>query len=653
VVPDENQQYSGNSSGYIPAVRDAINARAKRALRQLFPENQKHVEGLASDGNAPYTQLSLLEHYIRKLKLKSVVRSDLIAADVTGQFNLYVDWTKDERHVTRLIKRNPIVETIDGENVEDLELEDPLTEQEDTEEEDVIEEGPEIVDFATEDLAVVPPTCNNLQKAKAVSLRLRMSAEAVLQMVDEGVFILPENTDIEEFCKPDKSRDRRPPPKKQANDAGVKTQGTDEHAVIYWVMTKLDFGGEHKEEAYIYFAGPSVIVGIIKNPLWSGKRPLISEPVDRIKGSFFGKSKIEPVKYIQWNLTDFWNMSQDSAMYGMLPVFSIDPLNNPMWQSMVIGLGAIWPIAPSGVKPIEFPQIWKESAQLCDLMKRQIWESMDVNEMMMGKMPQGRKNNQLMGAMQQEQSTNITDHATRYEDVVLNPLCEMLFEFDQQFRTAEVMIESRGEIGVKAKLETIPVQQWGERYFFRWTGTEFMMGMQRMQQQIATMNVLKGVPPQMLNGRTFDATPILEALVENVFGPEMGPRILIDKRNQYKIDPEVENEMLHNGFHVQVHEADDDPGHLQSHMRAAALNGDPIAVYKEHMMLHMQQMQKKREMAMPQGAPGSPGGGQGAAPPQGAAGAPRPGAQPAPGRPAQQPPGAVGADQMLGGAPRG
>src|ERR1035437_259912 len=34
--PDENQMYVGNSKCYIPAVRDAISARAKRALKQLF-----------------------------------------------------------------------------------------------------------------------------------------------------------------------------------------------------------------------------------------------------------------------------------------------------------------------------------------------------------------------------------------------------------------------------------------------------------------------------------------------------------------------------------------------------------------------------------------------------------------------------------------
>jgi hypothetical protein len=115
----------------------------------------------------PYTQLSLLEHYIRKTELKSIVRSDLIAGDVTGQWCLMIDWMKSERRVTKLVRRNPIIEQIDGEDVSELGIEDPLApEEEDTETEDVVEEGPEIVDFAIEDLAVVPPTCNDLQRAR-------------------------------------------------------------------------------------------------------------------------------------------------------------------------------------------------------------------------------------------------------------------------------------------------------------------------------------------------------------------------------------------------------------------------------------------------------------------------------------------------------
>lgn len=653
-MPDENLQYAGNSNGYVPVVRDAINARTKRTLRQLFPVNHKHVDGLASDGKTPYTQLSLLEHYIRKTKLKAIVRSDLVAGDVTGQWGLHIDWLKTTRRVADLVKRNPIVEEIEGENVEALEIPDPMAdEEEDLEERDITEEGPEITDFAVEDLAVIPPTCNDLQKAKAASLRLRLSKERVEQLVDEGVFILPEDGSVDDlFDRGPAQRAHRDRAKTQTHDAGVKTEGTDKHLLVFMVYTQLEFEEGVPQSAVVYYAGPNSdeILGILKNPLWSGKVPIISEPVDRVKGSFFGKSKVEPVKFMQWNLVDFWNMGQDSAMYSLLPIWAVDPTTTPQWASLVMGLAAVWPVGPNSVKPITSPQLYKDSLQLCAAMKSQIWESMEVNEMMMGKMPAGRKNNQLMGQMQQEQQTNIVDHAERYEEVVLEPLCEFLFEFDQQYRTEEITVESRGEIGVKAAILDVPPQQWGERYFFRWAGTAFVSSTQRMQQQIAWMNVLKGIPPPMLGGRRLDLTPILEAGTEQIFGPEVAPRILIDERNMFTVEPEMENSIMYNGMAVDVHEADNDQKHLQEHMQEAQRTGDPAGLYKAHIGAHMLSMKTKRErqQAQQQGAPGGPGG---AGP--GVAGAPRPGAQPGAPRPAQNPPGAVQQDAMAGAPGRG
>jgi hypothetical protein len=380
--------------------------------------------------------------------------------------------------------------------------------------------------------------------------------------------------------------------------------------------------------------------------------PILSEPVERVQGSFFGKSKIEPVKFMQWQLVDFWNMGQDSAMYSMLPIFTVDPLKAPNWAQLVMGLAAVWPVSPDAVKTITTPQLWKDAAGICDLIKRQIWESMGVNEMMMGRTPQGRKNNQMIGKMQQEQEIGISDDADRYEEVMLTPLAEMLFEFDQQFRDSEVTVASRGEIGVAAALTEVPVQEWGERFFFRWCGTTYQANMARTQQQVAWVNVLKGIPPQMMGGRRLDLSPFLEMGTENIFGPEIAPRILIDDRNMFTVAPDMENEILHNGMNAQVHEADNDTEHLQSHMRAANLTGDPGGLFKAHMGAHMQAMQTKRERAaaaqQPKGQPGSPGGG-----PPGAAGAPRPGAMPGNSRPVQNPPGAIQADNMPGVEGRG
>ena len=165
----------------------------------------------------------------------------------------------------------------------------------------------------------------------------------------------------------------------------------------------------------------------------------------------------------------------------------------------------------------------------------------------------------------------------------------------------------------------------------------------RIQQQIATMNVLRGIPPEQLNGRRLDVTPILESLVENVFGPELGSRILIDDRPTYSVPVDVENEMLINGIEAMVHQADPDMEHIQGHMAAGKQSGDPTGLIRTHIQMHMQALQKKREFAQPppaRGQPGMPGGGA-----PGVAGQPpRIGAQPGEQRPVQNPPGAIQQD---------
>ena len=649
--PDDNQQYTGNSKCYIPAVRDAIQARIKRCLAQLFPANHKHVEAVGPTGESPTNVLALLEHYIRKVNLKNIVRADLIAGDVTGQWNLYVDWKKSYRTVTEIVRKPPIVENVD------LQLVDASAEDEERlEEREVVTEGPDIVPICTEDLAVYPPTVDSIEDSIASSVILRMSKDKCQQMIDEGVFVGVDAKElVERLGAPDGTRERAKPQKNRTSDAGVSTQGTYKYALIYEVATDLKLDGDRKEPALVYYAGPNLPVGIIKSPWWSGRRPVVSAPIEEITGSFFGISKIEPVKYLQWNLNDFWNMGMDSAQYALLPVIMTDPAKNPQYQSMVMGLAAIWLADPNSTKFAEFPPLWKDSMTLCGGIKQQIYESMDVNEAMLGKMPAGRKNNQMVGNLQQEQQVNITDHAKRYEDMILNPLLERMFELDQQFRTEEVTVQAMGEAGVKTMLKPIEPQQFGVTWFFRWLGTSFVVNSQRIQQMIAMMNVLRGIPPQQLAGRRLDVTPILESMVEHVFGPELGPRILIDERNLYTIPPEIENDMLHNGLPVETHPGDDHMKHITAHNEAAKLTTDPTGAYRTHIAMHVKAIQAAMQASMGQqqgqqaGAPGQgmPGG---AGP--GVAGTPRIGAQP--GQPRmQQPPGAVHADAMLGAPGRG
>lgn len=642
----DNQVYNGNTKTYVPAVRDAVNARAKRTLKQLFPNKYSHVEAVGVNADKPAAQLALLEHYIRTTKLKSVVRSMLIAGDVTGQWGIMIDWYKMTRTVSGAVRRNPIVEGLEDEVV------DPTDSEEVLEDYEVTEEGPELVDFAAEDLVVLPPNAPSIEKSKVSCLKLRMTKDQVKKMVDEGVFHIKEDTELDDWVKGHKGRERKNPDKERLSAAGIKTEGTLSVALIYWAQTLLEFEPGKKQLADVYMAGKDEILGILKAEQWGGKRSIITAPVDRVSGSFTGKPKISAgVKQLQYSLNDFWNMGQDSAMYSLLPVVMTDPVKNPNYAMMVYGLAAVWPVDPNSTKPISFPQLWKDAEGICAGIKSQIQESMDVNPMMMGVMPKGRKNNQMVGGVQQEQSVSVTDHAERFEEEILNPLMERLFEYDAQYRSKELEVVTLGELGARSMIQSIPVQQWGERYFFQWTGTDFAMNMQRMQQQIATMNVLRGIPPQQLNGRRLDITPILESLVGNVFGAELGSKILIDERQQFTVPPEVEDEMLVNQIYPEVHPADDDMQHLQAHQQSAQMTGDPSGMFRRHIQEHMKQLQGKRQAALPpppQGAQGMPGG---AGP--GVAGTPRMGAQPGQTRPMQQPAGMIPQDNMPGAPGRG
>ena len=566
-IPDQNQMYQGNSKCYVPVVRDSINARTKRALKQNFPNKYKHVDALGSDGQKPYPQLALLEHYIRDTKLKSICRSVYVAGDVTGQWSLYVDWLRTVRNVSGMIRRNPVLQAVEGEEVE---LTDPMDEEEVIEDSELITEGPVVTDIASEDVVVIPATCNDIERAHLVSVKLRMSEDDVERMVEDGVFVLPEDSELKEWIDEHKGKERVNPPKKRTSDAGVKTEGANKYALIFEVTARIEFEKGKKSLAYIYFAGENDIVGIIKAPQWGQKRPIISAPVDRVGGSFHGISKVEAVKWLQWNLNDFWNMGQDSAMYSLLPIVMTDPEKNPNYAMMVYGLAAVWPVSPESTKFATFPSLWQDALGMCNGIKQQIHESLEISDMMMGK-PSGRKNANAVGAQQQEGSVPILDHAERFEDEILNPLIERFFEYDCQFREEDLTVLTMGEIGVQASMQVIPPQQWGNRYFFQWVGTEYVQNMQRMQQQIATMNVLRGIPPQQLNGRRLDITPILEILTDNVFGNELSGRILIDDRNKFSVPADVEDEMMVNGIPVEVHEADNDVEHMQATRRRGRL----------------------------------------------------------------------------------
>lgn len=620
----DNQKYEGDSQVFVPVVRDGIEARVKRYTSMLMPNTGRTIDVISESGDIPYHTLAIQEHYVRMCELRTLLPGVFRRGDVEGQWSLMLDWKKSIRKTRRKVKKpNPDNPTEEIEDIEDVEI---------------TTAGPDITVLPAQDLAVIPPTATSIDAADMVVVALRLTKDAVDEKVAAGTFLKAEADKMSKGVG-----DKKWPDKERAKEAGVNMKGTSKYYLVYMAWTKFDLG-EGREPCIIYFGGNQCVLGIEKNPFWSGKVPILSEPVDLIPGSFWGKSKIAAVEELAYQCNDAINMGMDSAMYSVLPIVMTDPVKNPNIGSMVLAAAAIWETNPNDTQFAKFPALWKDAFQMVSAIKSQIMESLDVNDAMLGRAPQGRKNAQAIAQQESAAIATISDPVRRFESGIMDKLLEWFYELDQQFRDDDLLIRAVGDVGVGAKLERIPPQSFDQRYFFKWMGTEQTMGAQRVQQMLTFLNVLRGMPPQMLNGRTLDATPIIDYAAQNILGPNMAPRVIIDNRNKISIDPETENEILHNMMDVQVSPMDDDRAHVVAHQEAARVTSDPSGHFRKHIMMHMAQAQAKAQAAAPQapkGLPGTPG------QPQGVAGAPRPGAIPAGSRgQVQAPAGAIHPDQM-------
>jgi hypothetical protein len=316
---------------------------------------------------------------------------------------------------------------------------------------------------------------------------------------------------------------------------------------------------------------------------------------------------------------------------------------------MVLDLAAVWEVDPTSTKFASFPELWKSAFEIVSSCKQEIFQNLAVNPSMM---PQGTggKNKRNQAEIANEQQVDLlstADAVSILEESVFTPLVQRIIWYDHQFRDKAITIRTYGQAGLQAEMQEIEPLQMNTAYYFKWYGLEQTRSTQQMQQQIATMNVLRGIPPEMLPDRKLDMVPIVERMIENTFGPRLAPKIFKDLRQELTVDPELENLMLEQGMPADVHPMDDDQKHIQAHMQGMS-NGDPHGTFRAHIMAHQNQM--KLKMAPPPqapGAPGTPGAGQ-----PGVAGVPQPGGQPAGPRLIKQPPGAVRPDAMPTAMPR-
>jgi hypothetical protein len=657
------QSYAGNHTVYLPIVKQAIEARVTRFVNQVFPRSGRNIDVISSD-DKPYDLMALLEHYIRKTRLRTQITPALVRnGDVEGQYNLYVSWTNSSRFIVEKAAPTVEIETAmpgeQGDDMTEVQLpQDDLDEEDyDLEEVETFHMHPTVEVLPDCDVLVMPHTANSvgdaLEAGGLVAIIRRWTKGRLQQAIDEEEIDEKEGERlIEEFSSTTEPPGQQNVAKKHLNAVGIQTGEGGKVLIFYEIWRKFKVDDERRL-VRVFFAGGDGerAFSVRRNPYWCDKCPLISAPLKKIARAFKGQSEVKAVADLQYTANDFINEAFDSADYALMPIVMTDPTKNPRVGSMVLNLAAIWETNPNDTKFAQMPALWKDGLTIVSQIKNEIFQILSVSPAMLPQQSGGKaKRNQAEIAMEQQIDVMATaDVCTNLEDEVLTPLLRWFVDLDYQYRDKKATVRQYGQMGLKVAMQEVPVLQNSRRFEFRWFGVEAARATQMIQVQTSAINVVKGIPPQMYDGFKLRLAPFISQLLENAFGSRLVPQLWESIKDKLSMNPEQENEFLIEGLTLPVHELDDDQEHMKEHLKAL-VSGDPSGSIREHMLLHRQQMSMKLQqqaqgMAQMQGAPGGPG-------QPGVAGTPRPGAQNQAPRGGQGPAGAIHADRLAEGAPR-
>ena len=639
--------YNGNSNIYVPIVYSAIEAIVTRFVNQIFPQSGRYIDATATDGQVPHAMVALLEHYIRRAKLKTEVLPALIrCGEVEGHYHVFVDWNRYERHVTSRELVKPKIPTGIGQAEGEEGVPDII-------ETTLIDEGPGLQVLHDADVVVQPVTAcsidDALHQGGQVTIVRKWTKETVERLIEDGEIMPGPGKDLLEMSKKLRNGDWKDPEKNILDAAGIK-----EDSKIFQVyeMYKVLDTDEGARLCSCLYGGYDLILSAKRIKYWNDRCPLLSVPVNKVAGSFKGSPKMaKGIDSLQYHANQVAQQAADSMTYGMLPVFMTDPAKNPRTPTMILNLAAIWEVDPNSTKTVEFPKLWQDGIGMIQADMQMIFQAWGVNPAML---PQqtgrpGAKRNQAEVAMEIQVDLLTTAVGVGVlEEGIMTPFAEHSVDLDHQFRDQDATVRAFGDFGSVVKMEDVPPQQTRTRLNFTWFGVEQARNAAQMQQQIAWLNVARGMEAQLAKaGYILDPAPPLIASAGNIFGWRMGRQVLRDMRQQMSMDAEYENQMLMTGLPAYVHLMDDDAEHIRTHAPLLQMleKGTPeYANTWQHIQFHQMQMGQKNQAMMQQRAmQGQPGMG---GPPGGGSPGPQPGAQPAGPKLVRGPAGAIPPDQM-------
>jgi hypothetical protein len=662
---DDNQFYNGNAQVYVPIIRDAINARATRFANQLCPQTGRYVDVASSDGHLPWEIIALVDHYLRPDQdhpgfKTNVLRPMLICGDIEGQYNLYIEWDEIERVL--VTRRTKPVE-VDGMEVPPEALPEDHDPETELIEEVITDGAPGFEVLHDADVLVLPVTSPSVAKALAsggsATIVRRWSKdkyEAMAEAKEIAGLARDGNGEVLTMSE-DGVAGLQDLARKLARGIGIRAPSRSVVMFETWLNVPLNDKGDFDEDGAgrlcrLWWNLLREPEGLSRNPYWNDRCPLLTSPVQRDAGVIKGQSLVEPLAPIQYEANDAANERADTDHYASMPIILRKPMvgNAPL----ILNLAAVWDVDPAEVKFAEFPDLSARArARIMDAMQI-INTSLSVNAAMLPASTgrPGQKRNQAEVALEQSIDLLTVDAAVEVPDQnILTPTVAWIVDLDYQFRDRELTVRAFGELGLRAMTIEVPPLQNRTHYTFTWCGAQQVkQNVAMMQQGTAAINMARGLTDAIRQeGYQLRLGPLLERQFSAIFGGELGSQSLVDLRHQMSVDPELENQMLADGFLVPVHTFDDAQKHLASHFQAKTLYGDPANTFQVHIQEHLMQAaaQNAAQVAQMAGAQGMPGGaGPGVSGRPAGAPPPPPGAQPQPPRQMRGPPGMIAPESM-------
>ncbi|MDE1867088.1 MAG: hypothetical protein KGI08_05190, partial [Thaumarchaeota archaeon] len=607
---------------------------------QVFPQSGRYVEAVSEDGKSPYRLASLLEHYVRKAKLRSQIMPALCKnGDIEGQMTIQVTWQEFKRDIIFRTKK-PVAALAP-------ELEDEEDEVEDVEEIEYIESRPVVTVIPDCDLLVLPQTSLNIESALrdggSVTVICRWSKATINHMISAGEIDRSAGEALlNEMNQDDMSSSRnRDKQKDMVDAAGIKGDARSKYALVYRTWTMLTIDGDRRLYL-VYFAGPNRLLSCKRNPYWCDKIDIFSAARDKLDGAFKGRSKLSyGIADLQRHANDVANEGADSSAYALLPIIMTDPEKNPNIGRFILNLAAIWETDPASTQILKFPPLWKDALELIAADKNEIFQALSVNPAQITQIAATKKKLTQAEIANEQQVDILTtaDAVIVMEEEILTPMITFMMELDHQYRDKAITVREYGEVGLQMNMVDIPTIQLDTMYQFRWYGIEQIRSAQKLQMMISGLNVIRGIPPQMYPEYRLNLGPLLEYMVENLVGSRLGPLTLVPLRNEIGIDPEEENQLLSQKFDLPVHPQDNFQEHMKVHHQLL-IQGDPAGVVRTHMMRHTQMQQAQQQQKMMQQVSALQ---QASNPPRGSRG-PRQGARAQAPRGGQNPAGVISQD---------